>query len=376
MQLIKNHSYIQGFEDYGIVTLADSCLTSTWGFYIPRNFDSNTGSFIINDNLPVRIYNEPTQCNWIDFVRFEPSLVSNHKELLASAKKMFIHPSCKLSRSLVAEKYKKSLNPFLSDAVVIPKPDYDEFELYQDALFINERAKIIVKIRIDTDDAKNIIQSVQEGETFRSILKSSPDDHYGDKKPYNTEDMLDAELFYYGEVLYVPNSQSWATEILTRSIPADKIVFEDSVQESLSCETNQLDLDSLTSIRDMLDSTDDNTVAAGLKSLSMMDWMHYPNSVRYILRRCDTWRWKYNKAANSTSVKYMMNMLSNSRARRYWPGPMDKEIFEQDFELFKQLMMYYEKIDEREVYEQIKMQDFMSVDAQGFLSPRFRKSVA
>ena len=376
MQLLKNHAHIHGFEDYNIVALGDSCFYNTFGFNLPYSYDNSTGSYLITKDLPVNIYNkENPSYSWVKTVVFEPELVTNHKELLASAKKVFTHQSCKLSRSMMAEKYKKSLNPFLSDAVIIPKPEYGEFNLRKNALFINEAAKLIVKIWIDSDESTAIVQNAEEGDKFKNLITCQSTDAYFSHNLYKIDDILESEFFYYGDLLYVPNSQSWALEVLTHTIPADKIVFEDSVQESLGSETNQLDFDSLCSIKDMLESSDENTVSAGLKSLSMMDWMHYPQSIKFILNSISKYNWIYNKACNSTSVKYMIKTIAGDYARRrsWWPGNFDDEIYEADFELFKKLKCYYDHIQPDQIMSSIRSVNFMSVNSKGFITPNIKQ---
>ena len=377
MKLLKNHTFIHGFEDYNIVYLSDACFCGTWRFYIPYDYCAFTCSYLINKDLPVRVCSvtNPT-CSWVETVYFNPEIAVNHKELLNTAKKVFTHSSCKLSRSMLGEKYKKSLNPFLSDAIVIPKPDYSDLSLKKYALFINENAKMLVMVQVNEPKAHTRIKDVCEGTKFNDVITCNPDDSYAAHKPYNTSDMLDAELFYYGEVLYIPNDQSWIAEVLTHSLPSEKIVFEESIQESLGDETNQLDFDSLCSIKDMLESSDENTVSAGLKSLSMMDWMHYPQSVKFILNNDDNkWHWIYNKACNSTSVKYMIKTIAGERARKrtWWPGDYDSEIYEADFELFKKLVSHYHHIDPDQIMTSIRSINFMGVDSEGFLSPRLKR---
>lgn len=377
MKLLKNHTFIHGFEDYNIVYLNDTCFYGSWGFHVPYDYCAFTCSYIINKDLPVRVssVNNPTY-SWIETIHFSPEIAVNHKELLDTAKKVFTHPSCKLSRSMMGEKYKKSLNPFLSDAIVIPKPDYSNLSLKEYALFINEDAKMIVMVYVDEPKAHTHIKDVCEGTKFKEVITCPPDDAYATHKPYNTSDMLDAELFYYGEILYIPNDQSWIAEVLTHSLPSEKIVFEESVQESLGDETNQLDFDSLCSIKDMLESSDENTVSAGLKSLSMMDWMHYPQSIKFILNNVDNkHRWIYNKACNSTSVKYMIKTIAGERARKrtWWPGDYDSEIYEADFELFKKLKSHYHRVDPDQIMTSIRSINFMGVDSEGFLSPRLKR---
>jgi hypothetical protein len=293
--------------------------------------------------------------------------------LLEDAKKVFVHQNCKISRSLLTEKYKKSLNPYLSDAVVIPKPVYDDLRLLKTALFMNEDAKMIVQVILSENDGTDYSSdNFKEGDRFENLISTTPS-YLPGRQSYNVSDMLHSELFYVGNLLCIPNSSEHILDILTSQIPADKIVYEDSIMESLGCESNQLSFDSLTSIKDMLDSTDANTVSAGLKSLSMMDWMHYANSVKYILQMASKTNWIYNKAADSTSVKYMLRTLSESSNRRRWPGDFDHSIYEQDFELFKQLKMHYDNVSEDKILENIRFVSFMTVTFDGILRPNIKK---
>ena len=372
MSTTKNHNYIYGFEDYNIVALEDIYFRNTWTQYLPYGFDSAGGNYIINQDLPYEVEVIPHfSYSWLNTMVFHPDLCINHPELLDTAKKVYTHPSCKLSRSMMAEKYKKSLNPYLSDAVVIPNPNLDNFCLYDVALFVNESAKLIGKVTLNEDN-KDVIDKVKAspmGTKFAELLTCNIEMRH---QLYQPSHLLVAELFFVGQVLYIPNGQMWAIDILTNKIPVDKIVFESSVQKSLSCDNNKLDLDSLISICDMLNSSDEDNVSAGLKALSMMDWMHYPNSVKYIMTKADKYKWVYNKATNSTSVKFMLKSISpHVRKRNCYPGKYDNDIYEQDYELFKQLKMHYEKITTDDVTTCLRFYNFMTV-RQGVLTPSLK----
>lgn len=374
---IKNYAHIHGFEDYKLIPLGDTCFSSasTWGFYCPRDYERSADTYIINNNLSVKVYNvvDP-KYDWVKTVTIEPS-ITDHKELLDTAKKVYTYASCNLSRSMMAEKYKKSLNPILSDAVIIPKPNYNELRLFKCALFVHEPTKSIVLSTIDSDIAHDVVKKAQEGDKFEDLITCTPDSSSLHVRGYNIEDMMKSEFFYYGEVVWIPNTQSWAVDVLTNNILLDKIVFEESVQESLADETNKLDFNSLCSIKDMLESSDEDTVSAGLKSLSMMDWMHYVQSVKFILDNITSkYNWVYNKACNATSVKYMLNTISgNVRKRTSWPGDYDTEIYEDDFELFKKLKCHYHHIQPGEIMDNLKYLEFMTVNSDGLLIPNIKQ---
>lgn len=370
----NTNSYIYGFEDYGIVSVWDSILIQRNTFYVPHCFEHNAGNYIINENLPSKAYSAPHPVySCVDAVEFTPAICEDHKELLSAGKKLYVHPSCKLSRSMMAEKYKKSLDPFLSDAVVVPKPNYGEFSLCKVALFVNDEAKLIVMVIIYSDDIIELVKTFTENLTLADCINCHLQQGYG-RSVYQISSMLNAKFTFLGELLFVPNTQSYAFDILTCNLPTDKTVFEESVQESLGDETNKLTFDSLISIKDMLDSSDENTVAAGLKSLSMMDWAHYPNSVKAILYQADSRNWRYNNAAYSTSVKYMLDTISGGPSgRRHWPGSYTHEIYEEDYELFKQLMVHYDHIAFNKVLLYIRSYNFMTVDSEGNIVPRLKQ---
>lgn len=367
MNMAKN-SFIYGFEDYRIVRVSPfifSCNTECAVYGSCTDY-----SYIINKNLALEV-NIDTYSGKIDF---NPP-ICNHVELLDTAKRLFIHSNCNLSRSLISEKYKRNMSPYLSDAVVIPNPYEVWIQSYKMALFINEKAKVILAIDISDDEkAENIVKAIP----MRSLLRNLINCNINLNLIYhsyikNTSDVLDAELMYVGRVLRTPSSCSLISDILMSKLPLNKIVYEQSVMQSLSSEANQLTFDNMVSIKDMLDSSDTNTVSAGLKALSMMDWIHYVNSIKFILKKTNGC-WKSNKAANSTSVKYMFRTLFESTVRRRWPGAYTPTIYQEDFDLFKQLKVYYDKSTPESILRDLSYMDFMSVSAEGFVGPRIKPS--
>jgi hypothetical protein len=139
-------------------------------------------------------------------------------------------------------------------------------------------------------------------------------------------------------ILYIRGKEAdYLKDLLTGTLPADKIVYDTSVQASLATPETSIDFDTLKSIKEMLDSKDPSIVEMALKTLATMDWMHYSNSIKLILN--ENYAWYYNKATKSTAVKYMLTTLSGGR-RVYKYQSYDSEIYPQDFELFKQLYIY------------------------------------
>lgn len=371
MQKNDSFAHILNFEDYKLEIISDSCFESTYNYYVPYRFlSSSSGTYVINQNLPVRVSVDYSR-GYYNRLSLEENEVIDHKELLNNAGKVFVHPSCKLSRSMLASKYKKNLNPYLADVVVIPEPDFRYVYLQKYALFINESKKIIFMIGSLSHDTEKYVMGLSNGTKFKDAATTSPSNLESPNNPYSISDLLDSELFYCGDLIQVYKNENYILDILAGRIPLDKIVFESTIQKSLSDASNQLDFDSLTSIMDMLKSSDADTVSAGLKTLSMMDWMHYSQSVKFILTNTgNSWNWKYNKACDSTSVKYMLKTISSVRSRSRWPGSFDNEIYEKDFELFKQLKCHYDSISPENVLGEMRYYEFMTVSRDGNLYPR------
>lgn len=334
---------VYGFEDYSIISMDLRALFEYDAFYY-HHFTPKT---II---LPTNDLDISVSSNY-GSISFSPSICENHKELLNTAEKLYIHPSCKLSRSLVAEKYKKSLNPWAADAVVIPKFSSSSLRLTDVTMFISEEKKTIIYMEHNYYEDAYTINNYERGTLFKDIrLDNSPIEDY----------IANSELLYTGEVLIIPEKATYILDALMHSFPGNKTVFEDSVQESLSTEDNKITLEILLNIKDMLESTDENTVSAGLKALSMLDYMHYPKSINYMLDLTkDRYRW--NKTMHSTSVKFMFKQLLKCSSER--------SIYPQDFELIKQYIAHYNSISIEEVNPKLLYCEFMTVDPNGMLLP-------
>lgn len=364
---VKKGSRLYGFEDYEVVYVGEFSFY-TANPWMPYTTSSSAVTYLTLDmNLPVNVKRKGRDC--CDVI-FSPALCSDHPELLDTAKKVYVHPSCKISRSMVAEKYGKSLNPWLCDAVVIPDVKNENSYIANTAIFCNDAAKLMVIIELYDHSLIATAAAFQSGTTFKSLITG---DLGRRTTEYNMSDVLNAEFFYSGECLVVFNSESFVLDILTRKLPVAKTVFEQTVQKSLSSKDNQLSLNILNNIRDMLESSDNETVSAGLKALSMMDYMHYPNSVRYIIKNLHRNNYYYNKAANSTSVRFMREQLSGSSKRNMWPGRYDMEIYEQDYKLLKQLILHYEPYYKEDILSRMKDFPFMKVSNDGILIPRLKQ---
>jgi hypothetical protein len=310
---------VYGFEDYKTAYLNEDIL-----------FDSGFGVWALSSWSYGKILYPVSD----DFdTSFE---IEENRKVLAEGKTVYIHPACKISRSLVYNKYKKTNNPWMADIVVIP--EYDDCTSRNVPLFINEEEKLLVAFAPYVENYPKYYK-FKKGEKLREI-----NSHFDDYPPelrwrdYTMEALKNAEFEGVYKVLYIDTNHEYLIDYLNNSIPKDRIVFEQTIMKSLSCEDNQLTIENASSIYDMLISTDDEIVGSALKALSMMDYMSYPNTVKYMLRN-STYRWKRNKVRNSTSVKAMFNMLEFSWRFRY-DDFTNSFISEKDYSLLRQVLEY------------------------------------
>lgn len=341
-----------GFEDYKVITTDQRIYTYS---YVSANVNDGTNKICFFNN----ILNNKYDSYYCDS---KTPLYDDHKELLKGAKKLYIHPSCSIPRSLVSVKFKKSVNPWLADAVILPK--YNRHSVYSKdaAIFINDNAKVVVCADVWNAEYEDFFKQLPKGATIGDTAKSTPE-CYG----CNLEDILGAEFTYFGEIIIV-DSKSFIPDILSNSIPLSKTVCEDSLQSALSSEDNKITLDTLVSIKEMLDSSDNDTFSVALKTLATLDYTHYSNSVKYILKNLYTYQW-YNSAANSTSVKFMMKQLSGGTNKRRWPGNYSDTIYPQDLELLKELIGHYNPDSpDTSVQQLLCGMPFTRIDSNGYLT--------
>lgn len=319
------------------------------------------GIYIVDNNYPCVKEEGPYR----DY--FVP-VVEEHKELLTEGNRVFIHPCCNLSRTLVSTKYNKSLDAWTADVVAIPEAQ--EYDVLKEdiAVFVNEDEKIVVLAPYSEEDKCDF----ESGLPYSSVCNSNALykwclSHECTDKFAN---ILQSTLIWHGSATKIDPSASWIADLMTGMLPSNKLVYEKTLMESLGSEDNKVTLDSLVSLISMLKSPDDATVAVGLKSIASMDYVHYTASIVFALQ-LGVYNYRYNKAMNSTVVKYMFRNFLNMRNIRKNPV-MPKEIYPEDYELFKKLVTYYNAATEDTVMDFIKYYPFMHANAEGQCVPRLK----
>lgn len=261
-----------------------------------------------------------------------------HNEVLDTAKTVYIHSCCSFPKSYAAKKYKKTLNPWLADVVVVPNLTKKPLCMYENRyIFINEDKKLIAIIREPwTDTIKN---RIVPGATISSIANSDMSyfinlrSQYKNYFDFDLMDMLDAKFESKLNLLKCDKKDNYIVDLIMGALPKNKLVYEDSFVASLNDDTNQITYDILKSIKEMLNSSDDEIVGTGMKALTTLNYMDYPNSVKYVLWYT-TNKWYYNKARNSTAFKYLFkNLLHGNRYVRF----QDRDISREDWDIFARM---------------------------------------
>lgn len=254
---------------------------------------------------------------------------------------VYIHPDCKLSKTLVYQKYKRCLDPWKADVVVIPNPSY-------------KRCDVNENIMLSVSDSSVFLCSLSS-EYLDSVIPGKTVGECAGVKPwrYDSDSSVSTEMKaqfkeacnsvidgVYNTIQYV-SGMDWIKNYIDGVLPKDKIVWESTIQKYLGSEENKITVESLQGILEMLKSSDNATQATGLKALSVMDWANYPASVRYVLQDAitNTSSLIYNNAWKATSVKFMKNGLKNAYSR-HCPFQLynQRSITRKDWDVLKPLV--------------------------------------
>lgn len=366
----KNCRQLYSFEDYQLLRYNHRIFNEDNSI---SHYDLHQYSYgysnhvIINNQVPVCCGNYYDEIDW-------EKMITNHKELVNTAKSLYVYPQCKIPRKHVAEKYKKVLNPWLADAVVVPD-NIVRNEVYTGRFFINEDAK---KIFLFYDDYGTKFPAFEQGTKMYSILSNK---HINELKVIAAnypnlyaDEMLNAEFLGVYNYTVLGANENFKIDILNGTVPLDKTIKEQNIMESLGNEENDITFEALDSIWDMLNSTDNDTVAAGIKALSSMDYIHYPLSIKFVLNHASNW--VYNKATDTTAAKYMFNKILGGTARAYVRLNENRDIEEKDWEILHQLVEKYFEYKEERVNNYLRNLNCTYEDANYNVFPRLKKTTA
>lgn len=361
----KTGHKIYGFEDYKFLNMPEGMINAPTarGFYLPH--EDVAGLSVPNQNLAAKC------AEILDCVEFTPN-IENHKELVGKGKKVYVHSCCELPRAMIATKYKKCLDPYKADIVVIPTPNLSALCLTKALVFINEEHKIAVKIVVRDPENVKKANSLEMGTSLWKAITADSTMYLYDRDNITDSAILASELVYFGEMLSIPNNVSYIFDLLTWKIPFAKTVYEETIQETLGDESNKIDLPTLLNIKEMLSSNDSETIAVGLKALSVLDYCHYPNSVKYAMGRRSNWI--NSNAVSASSVKYMLKNLFGTTYKRRILTHYDTSIYKQDYLLFRDLCAAKHCTTDPQMIDSImEYYNFVKTTEDGTLVPVLRQ---
>lgn len=302
--------------------------------------------------------------------------ILDHPSLLNSAEKLYVHPSCSISRDLVRKKYKRVLNMVAADAVVLPS-GHDETSLNRRTLlFANDdtmelyvcempsygedsyyRTTYPYYVYIQTYDecVNNIGIRIRD---ISTICRNLP------------EEILDAKLVYAGPTTTVSAKQQYIFDYLTGLLPKDRIVLEKDVLKTLGDETNVPTVDSMMNIYQMMKSDDRAVRELGFKALAMMDYINYPESTRLIL---DNTNWYMDNNYKPSAVRFMLDSLNVKICRRR-RASQSTQIGQKDWEIAKELMKRIKNLDDKGFIRYCTYNVYYTyVDENNVVHPRLMK---
>lgn len=284
--------------------------------------------------------------------------INNHPELLKTAKKIYTHPSCKVPRDAIKKKYKKCLNPWEADAVIISDINYSYFPVSNYVVFVNHKVKrVYISYLSDIANYFNRVMNAPGGCSPESLVVAPHDS-------YDTY-FKESKLEYVGPVCKFEKKDAAILDCLTYKIPKDKIVFQRDLLRTLGDETNAPTLEALVSIYEMLRSNDESVNEMGLKTLATLDYAHYPETFIAMLKLVDI-RW--NDARNASAVKCMLDTLGlKGGSALSWIKHTHKFVSRKDYEMFEQMIKAIYKGGFENYCEGIS---FMYLD--NYLTPRPR----
>lgn len=286
--------------------------------------------------------------------------VKEHPELLETAKNVYVYPGCTIPRDLVMTKYKKKLNPWEADVVIVPDNN-DSFKTRNIAAFMSlNNTLILFGMDYHTDRDETLMDRMKNtpiGTKLSTLVNPNMDNLSGHE---------DDELVFIGKVVEFDAKRKYAMDIALGVLPTDKLVCEKTLLHALGSESNAPDFESMKSVGEMLDSQDSSMVTTGLKALAALDYARFPQSAITVLNR--TGMWRYNSAMNATAVKYMLKHLGYYRNRYF--TYRSRYISQEDYDLTKQLIMHFDKLGEDSYLEFCYSLPFVYVDSDNNVHPR------
>lgn len=353
------------YKDYKIIRLKDRALW--YGFPIKNcKYNSDYGYSLIKDHI-VKNVSVSTNQKYGDHYTIKFTL---HPELLTNDAVVYIHPSCKVMKSYVKQKFKLSNDPFKADVAVIPYeyPSYT-VELSKHLIFRSMDGRTLYAIPYHSNHYDGFKNDIMD-----DIIKAEPGTlmkNISSNKGFEIHEEL-AFLEYVGiqSMAFLPKRESFAIDILQGSLPMDKIVTESQLTPMISTESNQITPDVLANIHSMMKSTDHDTRALALKTLATLNYMKYPVSTLWSFTADIDRSVIYNTLSEaSANVKFMAKSIDPYILTLKDHVRQPDCISEEDYQM---LISFIEKFNDNP-FECIRCMPFTAAEKDGKLKPKLKK---
>ena len=256
-----------------------------------------------------------------------------------TVKSVYIHPSCKMPRVLL-DKYKKVLDPWKADICIVDDDVINNFSADE------ENYPYVVLNDIKT------IYIVSSPSYLRELL--NVDDVVGhtlSEIPCSDFDILanlpicEGSFLSISTRVYPSYLIKQYQDIRLGLLPNDKVVSDTEALNYISGKNNTLDVDTMMSIYDLVKSSDNDTTVLGLKTLSLLDYIHYPYSAKFIIEAINSLKLFKPSIA---SIAYMYKKLNIRRCSdtSFYGKTLSKE----DFEMLAQLRSKIDKCNIEDLY--------------------------
>lgn len=241
---------------------------------------------------------------------------------------LYFDKACTMPRVLCKDTWKRTTSMVNADCIVIPE-HYTVNYSYMGVIFYDRVLDIICHAYLTESMTMPTI-----GQSFSSWHDDNADliPKYSLALKENIEHrnlFMNAGCIYVGGMINVKEESQFIFNVIDGLYP--KVGTEHSLLREIDTDGREFDLTTVYSLIEMLNSSDKDTVKQALKTMSMMDYVHYPATVNYILYKT-YYEWHpYQKC--SSAVEFML--LTIYKKSNIFMGVGEKEKYLAQ-ELFKE----------------------------------------
>lgn len=331
-------SKLFGFDHYTVYEMDSDGMTQAMNSMLHNVNEEVQQRYLNYSHDPFTVFakgNLSDYCkSWSGFGRTlsHYTLFKENPDVLKTAKKVFIHPNCSIPRGFIH--FKKTLNPWMADAVIIPTMVRRDFAV------INIKLQPLTVIFIDEENSIILVYNTLSCNTeFNDNLKDKLPQCMNKQVTVNItyDKKIHPSLSYFGPSIELLDSQQFVIPLINKEYPMNKIVQEDSLLPYNSSEDNKMTIDVYYNIMDMIKSSDQNIQIVGMKALSNMDYYTYSNTIIALLIQTKSSWWRNEKAKNNSSVRFMLRYLNFTKSG----NTCFSRISHKDFELMNSLGLVY-----------------------------------